>query len=112
MCAPQNPIHLLSLNYSNAIVPYQPIPMLCTLPRSDAWSWFVQLYPVLCTCLNAFENSFFNSGQMPDLGFGALLAKFAAEARLDGVYFFCNQDQLLEVANIIDKVSSDAGWRV
>ncbi len=42
-----------------------------------------------------FETIELLAGQLPSLKFDQLLAKFAAEAQLDGMYFFCNQDELL-----------------
>ncbi|WIA34808.1 hypothetical protein OEZ86_013108 [Tetradesmus obliquus] len=44
------------------------------------------------------------SAQFPELSLQALLRKLDAEARLDGRYFLCNQEQLLETAHWLGKV--------
>ncbi|KAF8061391.1 ileS [Scenedesmus sp. PABB004] len=44
------------------------------------------------------------AAQFPDLPLEALLTKLDAEARLDGRYFLCNQEQLLETARVLGRV--------
>ena len=44
------------------------------------------------------------AGQVPDLSFPELLVRFGEEARLDGTYFFCQQDSVLQVARLMERV--------
>lgn len=44
------------------------------------------------------------AGAVPELKFHELLLKFGEEARLDGTYFFCQQDNLLELARMLEQV--------
>jgi hypothetical protein len=44
------------------------------------------------------------SSQFPELSLEQLLRKLDGEARLDGRYFLCNQEQLLETARMLGKV--------
>jgi len=48
------------------------------------------------------------SGQFPSLSLEQLLKKLDAEAKLDGRYFLCNQEQLLDTARVLGKVSGVA----
>lgn len=45
------------------------------------------------------------SAQFPDLSLEQLLRKLDSEARLAARYFLCNQEQLLETARVLGKVS-------
>jgi hypothetical protein len=49
------------------------------------------------------------SAQFPELSLEQLLRKLDAEARLDGRYFLCNQEQLLETARVLGKVRCELG---
>ncbi|KAJ3679663.1 hypothetical protein LUZ60_017674 [Juncus effusus] len=51
-----------------------------------------------------FEQVELFAGQYPKLGFGELLEKFRENCRLDGMYFFCNQDGVRKVANMLEQV--------
>ncbi len=42
---------------------------------------------------------------MPGTSLVQLLTQFARGARLDGTYFFCNQDQLLTAAKLLGRVA-------
>ncbi len=44
------------------------------------------------------------AGQLQDLSIEELLGKFEAEAKLDGTYFFCNQESLTQIAKLIKGV--------
>jgi hypothetical protein len=44
------------------------------------------------------------SSQLPELSLEQLLRKLDGEARLDGRYFLCNQEQLLETARMLGQV--------
>jgi hypothetical protein len=44
------------------------------------------------------------SSQFAELSLEQLLRKLDAEARLDGRYFLCNQEQLLETARMLGQV--------
>jgi hypothetical protein len=45
------------------------------------------------------------SSQFPELSLEELLKKLDAEARLDGRYFLCKQEQMLETARVLRWVS-------
>lgn len=44
------------------------------------------------------------AGQVPELNFHELLVKFGEEARLDGTYFFCKMESVLEIARNLETV--------
>ncbi len=44
------------------------------------------------------------AGQVPDLSFPELLVRFGQEARLDGTYFFCQQDSVIAIAKLLEQV--------
>lgn len=45
------------------------------------------------------------AGQLQELSMEQLLKKFESEAQLDGTYFFCNQEGLMQIAKLIKGVS-------
>jgi hypothetical protein len=44
------------------------------------------------------------AGQMPEANFPEVLARFSEEARLDGTYFLCKQDDMATLARALEKV--------
>lgn len=46
------------------------------------------------------------AGQMPEATFPEVLGRFSEEARLDGTYFLCKQDDMATLARALEKV-----WR-
>jgi hypothetical protein len=52
------------------------------------------------------------SAQFPALSLEELLKKLDSEARLDGRYFLCKQEQLLETARVLRWVSGMGFWGV
>jgi len=53
-----------------------------------------------------FEHLELFASQVPGLPFATLLKMMAEESRLDGKFFFCRQDPLVEVAKLIESVPS------
>lgn len=51
-----------------------------------------------------FEHLELFASQVPGLPFATLLKMMAEESRLDGKFFFCRQDPLVEVAKLIESV--------
>uniref|UniRef100_A0A061RJP5 RNA helicase n=2 Tax=Tetraselmis sp. GSL018 TaxID=582737 RepID=A0A061RJP5_9CHLO len=49
-----------------------------------------------------FEHLELFASQVPGMSFPELLVKFAEESRLDGKYFFCKQDSLIEIAMLLN----------
>jgi len=50
------------------------------------------------------------AGQLQDLSVEQLLKKFESEAKLDGTYFFCNQENLMQIAKLIKGVGGVIGF--
>ena len=46
------------------------------------------------------------AGQVPELSLPELLTRFGEEARLDGTYFFCKQESVLDIAKLLERVGS------
>jgi len=53
-----------------------------------------------------FEHLELFASQVPGLPFSTLLTMMAEESRLDGKFFFCKQDPLVEVAKLLESVPS------
>lgn len=51
-----------------------------------------------------FEHLEVFAGQVPELSFHELLVKFGEEARMDGTYFFCKMESVLEIARNLETV--------
>lgn len=51
-----------------------------------------------------FEHLEVFAGQVPELSFPEVLARFGQEARLDGTYFLCQQEALLALAKALEQV--------
>jgi len=51
-----------------------------------------------------FEHLELFASQVPGLPFSTLLTMMAEESRLDGKFFFCKQDPLVEVAKLLESV--------
>lgn len=49
---------------------------------------------------------FCNLVQVPNDSFGTLLERFSNEAKLEGTYFFCRQDGVMQVAKLLEKVDN------
>lgn len=44
------------------------------------------------------------AGHTPELSFPEILERFGQEARLDGTYFLCKQDDMLALAKALEQV--------
>ena len=44
--------------------------------------------------------------QVPDDGFAALLSRFSNEAKLEGTFFFCRQDGIMQIAKLLEKIDN------
>lgn len=44
--------------------------------------------------------------QVPDDSFAQLLNRFSNEAKLEGTFFFCRQDGVMQIAKLLEKVDN------
>ena len=44
--------------------------------------------------------------QVPDDSFASLLSRFSNEAKLEGTFFFCRQDGIMQIAKLLEKVDN------
>lgn len=51
-----------------------------------------------------FEQIELFAGSLPDLPFHRLITRFAEESRLDGIYFFCRHDPLVQLAKQLERI--------
>ena len=51
-----------------------------------------------------FEQIELFAGSLPDLPFHRLITRFAEESRLDGIYFFCRHEPLVQLAKQLERI--------
>lgn len=47
-----------------------------------------------------------DAAQVPDDSFAQLLNRFSNEAKLEGIFFFCRQDGVMQIAKLLEKVDN------
>jgi len=67
------------------------------VPMSEMETPLAGLFP-------EFEHIEMYASQVPGLPFDTLLNRFATVSQLDGKFFFCKQDSLLEIAKLLERV--------
>lgn len=63
------------------------------------------LYFIL-TSLRSCANFVCDQPQVPNDSFAQLLNRFSDEAKLEGTFFFCRQDGVMQIAKLLEKVDN------
>lgn len=56
--------------------------------------------------MHSIDQLFSEILQVPNDTFGSLLERFSNEAKLEGTFFFCRQDGVMQVARLLEKVEN------